>query len=468
MVATFVLLVNDHLLKALQPGPVTGKLSDIAGLLVAPPLLALALSLAFAFSPALVRLAAPAATVATGIGFALVKTTEAGAGLASQAWTLVAGPSRVLADPTDLVALPALGAAWLVWRRSRADHAVRRARVLIIVPVALISVTATSQAPAPPAAVAVTADDDAITVFSTSGFSRGAAFSRDGGRTWSPAPAPAALPSPATRACLPDDPRHCYRVVPPRLAVDESLDGGANWKTVWTVSEGRADALRRNTEDHSARAWQGSAAVAVQRRPDGHVVVVANGNDGIAVRDTRGTWQRLGFPPSGEGFSADAAVPLRSPDVSLVPEYRNGFFAGLLGFMAGMAVARRHEPRTSRLAVSAYILAPAGFVLSLPSDSVLGTLMLVAGVACALIAAALTTAAAIKARVPGRAWAALLAIAVCTPLVIGAVFTSWVSGTPDDYATAGLLAWLAGGTGVGASVLVGWTATRNAAGRPAA
>ncbi|GAA3121815.1 hypothetical protein GCM10020001_047700 [Nonomuraea salmonea] len=32
-----VLLVNDHLLKAAFPGVVTGKLSDVAGLLVAPP-----------------------------------------------------------------------------------------------------------------------------------------------------------------------------------------------------------------------------------------------------------------------------------------------------------------------------------------------------------------------------------------------------------------------------------------------
>ncbi|WP_143120928.1 hypothetical protein [Streptosporangium canum] len=113
VVATIVLLINDHVLKALWPGLVTGKLSDVAGLLVAPPLLAL------------VRVPALGATIATGTGFVLVKTTATGAALASQAWTLFAGPSRVLADPTDLVALPALGLAWLVSRRCRADHAGR-------------------------------------------------------------------------------------------------------------------------------------------------------------------------------------------------------------------------------------------------------------------------------------------------------------------------------------------------------
>ncbi|WP_329427055.1 hypothetical protein OG339_42975 [Streptosporangium sp. NBC_01495] len=168
VVATFVLLINDHLLKTLWPGPVTGKLSDVAGLLVAPPLLALAISLAFlrtgSLSPDPTRFAALAAIVTVGVGFTLVKTTEAGAELASRAWTLAAGPSRVLADPTDLVALPALGAAWLIWRRCRTGHPVRRVRALIIVPIALVGVTATSAVPSPPAAKQVFVSGGTITV----------------------------------------------------------------------------------------------------------------------------------------------------------------------------------------------------------------------------------------------------------------------------------------------------------------
>ncbi|MFD8532449.1 hypothetical protein ACFV0L_34050 [Streptosporangium canum] len=182
VVATIVLLINDHVLKALWPGLVTGKLSDVAGLLVAPPLLAL------------VRVPALGATIATGTGFVLVKTTATGAALASQAWTLFAGPSRVLADPTDLVALPTLGLAWLVSRRCRADHAVRRARTLIIVPVALIAVTATSQEPPSPSALSISVDGDAITVLPDQGLPWEKAVSRDGGRTWSVSPAPTSPP----------------------------------------------------------------------------------------------------------------------------------------------------------------------------------------------------------------------------------------------------------------------------------
>ncbi|MEV4750245.1 hypothetical protein AB0K21_28105 [Streptosporangium sp. NPDC049248] len=459
VVAVLVLPVNDHLLKALWPGPVTGKLSDVAGLLVAPPLLALVLS------PVLARLAAPAATVATGIGFTLVKTTEGGAELASRAWTLIAGPSRVLADPTDLVALPVLGVAWLVWRGCRSDQAVRRARALVVVPFALVGVTATSAVPPPPTALSVSADDETITVFVDYGPSS-AVVSRDGGRTWSmrpdPVPAPATPsfpPSPATRACLQDDPGHCYRVSPPRLGVDESRDGGTSWRTVWGVSEGREDALRRSN-DHSYLPWQGSTAVAVQRVPEGHVVVAANGTDGIAVRDPRGGWRRLGF--SADGLSTDAAIPLDAPNVDLGAEHGAGLFTGLLAFMAGMTAARRREPRHSGLAVAAYILTAIGFPFVQPSYDLIGPLLFLFGSACGLTAAVLAAAAAIKSRVPSRTWITLPAIAVCIPAVISMIFSGWLSGTPDDYSTAESLAWLVGGAGVGASVLIGWTAARSA------
>ncbi|MEV0424056.1 hypothetical protein [Streptosporangium canum] len=463
VVATIVLLINDHVLKALWPGLVTGKLSDVAGLLVAPPLLAL------------VRVPALGATIATGTGFVLVKTTATGAALASQAWTLFAGPSRVLADPTDLVALPALGLAWLVSRRCRADHAVRRARTLIIVPVALIAVTATSQEPPSPSALSISVDGDAITVLPDQGLPWEKAVSRDGGRTWSVSPAPTSpptsapspRPSPATRACLPDDPRHCYRLAPPRLVVDESLDGGRSWHTVWGVSEGREGVLRRHNDDNHKWPWQGSTAVAVQLVPDGHVVVAANGNDGIAVRDARGAWRRLGF--SDEGFSADTAIPLRSPDIDLTTEYLVGLFAGLLALMAGLSAARRNGPQVSALSVTAYVLALIGFAVSVSyRSSLVAPLLILFGLACALTAVVLTVAAAVRARVSVRAALTLAAIVACTSSSICWIFSGWVSGTPDDYSTAVLSAWLAGGAGVAASVMVGWTDGRNAPGGPAA
>jgi hypothetical protein len=192
-------------------------------------------------------------------------------------------------------------------------------------------------------------------------------------------------------------------------------------------------------------------------------VVVANGADGIAVRDARGIWRRLGF--TSEGFSADAALPLPSPHVDLRTEHLVGFFVGLIAFMAGMAGAHRHEPRVNGLAVFAYILASIGFLISLSSDSPPAFLF---GMACTLIAAALAATAAVRSRVPVQAWFALLVIAPCTSFAIWATFSAWESGPLDDYPMARFLACLAGGAGIGASFLVGRMSARKRAGHPAA
>ncbi|MEO3874060.1 hypothetical protein ABGB18_35080 [Nonomuraea sp. B12E4] len=165
-----VLLVNDHLLKQAWPGFVTGRLSDAAGLVVAPALLALLC----------LRRADLAATVLTGVLFTLAKTAQTGAEAASHIWTSVAGPSALLADPTALLALPALALAWWVRGRTLATSHSRtlaasqgrtgprsrrwawaspgsRRRIILTVPLAVLAVTAASAAE-PPVAHSVEAD----------------------------------------------------------------------------------------------------------------------------------------------------------------------------------------------------------------------------------------------------------------------------------------------------------------------
>jgi hypothetical protein len=136
--ALALLVVNDHLLKAAYPGPLTGKLSDVAGMVFFPILLAAGWEL----GQAAVRRwrgpsagAAVIAIAASGLAFVLVKTTTQGAeafgwaiGLAQ--WLLVLpvrllgdggvpapAAARIVADPTDLLALPALAIALAIGLR---------------------------------------------------------------------------------------------------------------------------------------------------------------------------------------------------------------------------------------------------------------------------------------------------------------------------------------------------------------
>jgi len=129
LAALALLVLNDHVLKAAFPGQITGKLSDAAGLAFFPLLLLGAWELALLLAgrwrwPS--RRSAIAVVVVTGLGFVLVKTTAPGAeafgtaigfgqwlagipGALATAMPLgAAQPARVLADPGDLVALPAL------------------------------------------------------------------------------------------------------------------------------------------------------------------------------------------------------------------------------------------------------------------------------------------------------------------------------------------------------------------------
>lgn len=108
LAAVAALGLNDHLLKASGAWPaLSGKLSDVAGLLVAPLVLAWLMR-------ARTRRGWLVCHVAVGVGFALHQVPEVAEAL--ERWL----PVRVWADPTDLFALPALAVSFLVLGRPRA------------------------------------------------------------------------------------------------------------------------------------------------------------------------------------------------------------------------------------------------------------------------------------------------------------------------------------------------------------
>jgi hypothetical protein len=124
--ALAVLILNDHVLKARYPGWVTGKLSDVAGMIVFP-LFACAICAIVIRRADRQRMVA-VCVAATALGFALVKlwppaTHACELTLGALQWPFSAGlqggfadlaPVAIVRDPSDLLALPfAAIALWL-------------------------------------------------------------------------------------------------------------------------------------------------------------------------------------------------------------------------------------------------------------------------------------------------------------------------------------------------------------------
>jgi hypothetical protein len=123
LIAIALLVINDHVLKQLAPGIVTGKLSDVAGLIFFPLLLAACAEHA-GIRRGMSTIAIAAAT--TAVGFIAIKLWLPAAdvyraGLAMLQWPFraahalftghavpVLGRVSLAMDPTDLVALVAL------------------------------------------------------------------------------------------------------------------------------------------------------------------------------------------------------------------------------------------------------------------------------------------------------------------------------------------------------------------------
>ena len=106
LLAVLLLVVNDWLLKPrFGPSFVTGKLSDLAGLVFAPVVLSAAIGLVV--RRPLTRRRLYACVAATGICFAATKLSATAAGwlVAALSWWR---PASVYVDPTDLFCLPAL------------------------------------------------------------------------------------------------------------------------------------------------------------------------------------------------------------------------------------------------------------------------------------------------------------------------------------------------------------------------
>ena len=107
-------------------------------------------------------------------------------------------------------------------------------------------------------------------------------------------------------ACAPGG-RRCWRVVPGRLAIEESTDGGATWSDAWSVSGPQREryaavlATRVSSVDSypAETLSRELTCTSVSVVPESQVVIAACGLVGFVSRDPTGAWTMLGFegPP---------------------------------------------------------------------------------------------------------------------------------------------------------------------------
>lgn len=159
--ALVVLACNDWWWKPGALGRVapalTGKLSDVAGLIAAPLVLSALIGLALrglgARNPTLSRRRLACSIAATATVFIAVKASAAVAVIVADGWARLAPGARIVADPTDLWCLPALGIAWWIGRGELARVPLGRVAVVLRRDGTLDDVVASGAAPADVAAL---------------------------------------------------------------------------------------------------------------------------------------------------------------------------------------------------------------------------------------------------------------------------------------------------------------------------
>jgi hypothetical protein len=437
VLALLVLVVNDHVLKAAYPGRLTGKLSDAAGLVLAPPLLAAVLRLRGRW----------VALVLIGAGFVLVKVWPPAAGAVSAVGSLVRPHSVVRADPTDLLTLPFLAVAWWTWqaagKRPVAVRWVRAVRIAVLLPLALAGVAATS-APSYPSATHTVATPDGLYLGTTDLYrshrTTSWVFTPDADRYERvdhtvQENLDRRYPAPSPQSCSTRDPDLCYRVLAGAIGVQMSTDGGGTWADSWRISD--AD-RRRLARHYRAREIDPdrdviSTSVAVLDRPGGrHVVAVANGRDGFALRYADGTWVRVGTPIAAYGPTEVPELGAADPDdevLNLVfPIVAIAAMVGLV-LTAGGALAATRSAGTGSPWFVAPVLLLVGSALILAvavqPDSLLAVPAIIAGpfviTIAALISGAAVTAHVVRRRPGRRGWALLLWAAGLLTAALGAV-----------------------------------------------
>ncbi|MBI5932272.1 MAG: hypothetical protein HY867_01085 [Chloroflexi bacterium] len=321
-----VLLLNDHILKVIAPSWLTGKISDFAGLFFFPFIVAAGLSLALAkFNLSRERIGQIAFGL-VAVWFVLLKTSPLVNSLTAQLASLfISAPTRLILDPTDLVALVVMWLAWVFWQNQSSVVVSRKAYVSLVVGV--VACLATSPAPLPfTDVVALTYRDGILYAKSSSTFYlvrstnkgdiwEGVGYSNDDWKTIDAALSERKLP---IQVCDPAILQICYRVDGTENILI-SNDGGKSWQTAWEIPSARREYVSR---------FSGIIAtfdLLIVEEGDARYLFVALGRHGILRRQLPdGEWIQLGVDEA-------QPTPPYAPDILSAVSYTKNEFLIWLG-----------------------------------------------------------------------------------------------------------------------------------------
>jgi hypothetical protein len=341
--ALFILLLNDHWLKKVAPSWLTGKLSDVAGLVFVP--FVLLVVLAFVLPHRYRKHERDLGWLAlfiTGGAFALIKTLPVARDAAAQLFESVFGwPIIIRIDLTDLLALPALLIAWHIWEQSATTVPTPK-RGWPLLALSTVALVATSPLLPNLGVYCLRQTETDVTAYTSSGLF----VSEDGGSTWrfverlgGIAEGCTPFLSDARELADPDQPDVRYRITP-HQSIEGSVDGGQTWQTELASSMTEAQMEYYHTIRPKLveligvpRPDPGPYDAVVDQQAG--TLIAAMGQEGVAVRTSTGQWHYVAVGPY-------ARVDLSLPE-NMVPVLQWELLAAIaLAFLMLATMSGRH------------------------------------------------------------------------------------------------------------------------------
>ena len=335
-----VLLLNDLLFKALWPQAwLTGKLSDLAWLVFALPLLAFLLSFAARGSIRAQRLAFLAAYAGLPILYAAFNTFEPVHDLIMRGISLAGGAAGSPRDATDSLVIPlAWGAALWVWRRPPAASGAMRLRWAVLVAGVAALASVASSPPELIRGVQRVGVSEGGAIVANTEF--GTYLSVDGGLSWSRENRPLSGVDWGGQSV--ETPRGRYSLDGPlvlRTGIDDT-QGQVVYSTEFLEEEGNVWVQWVSTEKLSQRREIAFRPLAIVYDERSGNLVLALGIQGVVIGTSDGKWATVAvglLEPTN--FSYQAKTSLLFSEL--------GFWAASLGLslaMTGMAlIASQHR-----------------------------------------------------------------------------------------------------------------------------